>query len=168
MQCQHNLEQCVAVCTLDGSLNLDEFLMGSIELNNKLVSSRVQFVQDVCGPVRLLRKKLHLLNQKKDNLLPSLKEEILHEIERVQQEHKRVWSLLEGEQSTLETQLKPIKEMHTIETEVTEVGVAKEVWTLDCPSDKLRQLMAEEFVKLDNYYQSQLKELQTQFKDCLL
>lgn len=168
MQCQHNLEQRVAVCTLDSSLNLDEFLMESIELNNNLVSNRVHFVQDVCGPVRLLRRKLHLLKQKKDNLLPSFKQEILYEIERVRQEHKRVWSLLEGERSTLETQMKPIKEMYTIETEVTEVGVAEEVWTLDCPSDKLRQLMAEEFIKLDNYYQFQLKELQTQFKDCLL
>ena len=51
---------------------------------------------------------------------------------------------------------------------VLNMGVAEEVWFLKCPDEKLRQVMSEEFKRLDEHYQAQANKLDSQLKEKLL
>ena len=126
----------------------------------------MEFKQDSYRSITDLKREFRKLqNMKRMHLPTSFVEDILNEIHKVCEEKERVWSLLEEEWSILSANLQSVSnELLPWKQEDTIEGVPKEVWTLDCPSIKLQEMMSEEFIKLDRHYKHQLHELFVQFE----
>ena len=156
--------------TLDSALNMQEVLSELLLIEHELLKERREkFQQEMMRPIRLLRREIKELKIKgltggKDPPT-SFKNEIIREILRIKEEHRKVEKLLEEEWSPLQHQIEPFSDLCTI-NKLTEFkgGVPIEVWSADCPSEDLRRAMMEEFVCLDCHFEEQLTRLRDQYE----
>ena len=137
----------------------------------KLQKRYSQFKENFTTDVSSLRRRLYNAKRCKPSQKPQVKEEVRTEIDRVKDLHKETWLSLEAEWILMNDELQPIRNeiMTYAEGEaVLNMGVAEEVWFLECPDEKLRQVMSEEFKRLDDHYQAQTNKLDSQLKERLL
>ena len=144
-----------------------------LEQFTELQKNQSQFKQTCHTPVITLRKKLCNIKKSKPSKCTKAQtnEELKFEIERINCSQKEIQLALETEWVLSSDELKPIRKevLSWIDGEtVSRMGVAEEVWSLECPDEKLRQFMAQEFESLDEHYKLQINRLDSQLEGRLL
>lgn len=171
--CQLDMEQWQSDCVLnEPTLMLNDILVEFVELSNTLQIWRTQFERESQQPIRQLRKELFHYKRTKRFSYSLTKEDINCKVRELKELQKEMWLNLEAEYVLMNEEFQSIqKEVNSYDTQhcfSLERGVPKEVWSLECPDDKLCDFMMKEFTKIDVHYQNQLNNLDDQLKESLL
>ncbi|XP_011403515.2 PREDICTED: coiled-coil domain-containing protein 148-like [Amphimedon queenslandica] len=166
----NELDEWLTIRILNHSQLLNEYNV-ILKDFTELQKSWSQFKDNITTDITNIRARLYNAKRCKSSEKPQVKEEMRTEINRVKELHKETWLLLEAEWILINDELRPIRSeiMTYAEGEaVLNRGVAEEVWFLECPDERLRQVMSEEFKSLDEHYQAQANKLDSQLKEKLL
>ncbi len=149
----------------------NELLMELTTFESELYEQSQQFRALTLTPVRSVRTELKSLFEERsevDQLTPSPLELIMAELETVVEQQNKIQQLLQDEYEIVETDLEVFMDDWGIcnhgntlvvkETEKVVRGVPLKVKYLECPDEKLRSEVLNEFSRLDEQFTSLLDE----------
>jgi hypothetical protein len=158
-ECQLEIEKWRSNCFLnESSLQLKDFLLDIVEKLNDVQLKVTELKKSHTHRLHRLQKEL----KKSEGLS---RRELINEVKRIQVEEDNACLILTDDAFTIMTELRIIENEFVTKQQKESSGlegVAEEVWSLDCPSDDLRQLIANEFIKLEDHFKVQLDALCSQ------
>ena len=153
---------------LDPSLELSGFLKEAYLIGAEFQDKRDLFERELTSGARLLRKEvMGVVKQKRawSQTGSCVVDDISRHIAATKVEHALVEQSLAGKwvELTNELQLLGNRYINTLTDKSFDGGVPQEVWSGCCPSNGLRQEMADEFEAVDAHFCEQLTLLKKQY-----
>lgn len=166
------LTNAMLMLTVVDSPDMKQFISEATTLQIQCSKQREQLAQDIQKDMRVLRTKVSaikkLLQRKQDKQTHyECIEDIRHQISLTKCNHTKIEEQLAKEWVECTTGLEGIYNqfIHVNERGHQFIGgVPNAVWSWKCPSERLRQKMAEEFEEVDRHFTSQLVALENHYK----
>ena len=154
---QYELDEWRSQAVLDVGLGLEEFLHEVLDMEYQLASQRKLLEGDLVRPVRALRRRV-----KQRGETGTAREMLVREMEGVKEHLSSAWQLLEEEYQLVNESI--VAEEEEEEEERVMYGVPNEVLGLSYPSEALKQELVGEIVRMDEYFELKLKQLEEEKK----